>query len=132
LWAFGLASVRIMSFVFPFVDFLNSSNVVVPEWLSGMTRNHVGSARAGSNPADHDFGFCIFRLLSTYIYFLKRKISNIKISFHYFSKTKYTSCIRSLKETYKTATTLASSHTNQKTARNREETYSLIISNKTK
>ncbi|KAL3675186.1 hypothetical protein R1sor_025134 [Riccia sorocarpa] len=28
--------------------------VVVPEWLSGMTRNHVGSARAGSNPADHD------------------------------------------------------------------------------
>jgi hypothetical protein len=27
--------------------------VVVPEWLSGMTRNHVGSARAGSNPADH-------------------------------------------------------------------------------
>jgi hypothetical protein len=29
--------------------------VVVPEWLSGMTRNHVGFARAGSNPADHDF-----------------------------------------------------------------------------
>jgi hypothetical protein len=29
--------------------------VVVPEWLSGMTRNHVGSARAGSNPADHAF-----------------------------------------------------------------------------
>jgi hypothetical protein len=29
--------------------------VVVPEWLSGMTRNHVGSARAGSNPADHVF-----------------------------------------------------------------------------
>ena len=25
----------------------------VPEWLSGMTRNHVGSARAGSNPAVH-------------------------------------------------------------------------------
>jgi hypothetical protein len=32
--------------------------VVVPEWLSGMTRNHVGFARAGSNPADHVF-FCI-------------------------------------------------------------------------
>jgi hypothetical protein len=31
--------------------------VVVPEWLSGMTRNHVGFARAGSNPADHVF-FC--------------------------------------------------------------------------
>ena len=27
----------------------------VPEWLSGMTRNHVGSARAGSNPAVHAF-----------------------------------------------------------------------------
>ncbi|CAK7325484.1 unnamed protein product [Dovyalis caffra] len=25
----------------------------MPEWLSGMTRNHVGSARAGSNPAVH-------------------------------------------------------------------------------
>ncbi|XP_073396640.1 uncharacterized protein [Physcomitrium patens] len=25
----------------------------MPEWLSGMTRNHVGSARAGSNPAEH-------------------------------------------------------------------------------
>lgn len=25
----------------------------MPEWLSGMTRNHVGSARAGSNPAGH-------------------------------------------------------------------------------
>ena len=34
---------------------------ILPEWLSGMTRNHVGFARAGSNPADHDillsFGF---------------------------------------------------------------------------
>ena len=29
--------------------------VGVPEWLSGMTRNHVGSARAGSNPAAHAF-----------------------------------------------------------------------------
>jgi hypothetical protein len=29
------------------------SQVLVPEWLSGMTRNHVGSARAGSNPAEH-------------------------------------------------------------------------------
>ena len=28
-------------------------HVGVPEWLSGMTRNHVGSARAGSNPAAH-------------------------------------------------------------------------------
>ena len=31
----------------------------VPEWLSGMTRNHVGSARAGSNPAAHAFNFCL-------------------------------------------------------------------------
>ena len=29
------------------------SKVDVPEWLSGMTRNHVGFARAGSNPAVH-------------------------------------------------------------------------------
>ena len=29
--------------------------VGVPEWLSGMTRNHVGFARAGSNPAAHDY-----------------------------------------------------------------------------
>ncbi len=28
--------------------------VLVPEWLSGMTRNHVGFARAGSNPAEHE------------------------------------------------------------------------------
>ncbi len=27
--------------------------VLVPEWLTGMTRNHVGFARAGSNPAKH-------------------------------------------------------------------------------
>ena len=31
------------------------TRVDVPEWLSGMTRNHVGSARAGSNPAVHVF-----------------------------------------------------------------------------
>ena len=31
----------------------------VPEWLSGMTRNHVGSARAGSNPAAHAFGLVL-------------------------------------------------------------------------
>ena len=31
----------------------NNITVGVPEWLSGMTRNHVGSARAGSNPAAH-------------------------------------------------------------------------------
>ena len=27
--------------------------VGVPEWFSGMTRNHVGSARADPNPAAH-------------------------------------------------------------------------------
>ncbi len=31
--------------------------MLVPEWLTGMTRNHVGFARAGSNPAKHAF-FC--------------------------------------------------------------------------
>jgi hypothetical protein len=29
----------------------------MPEWLSGMTRNHVGFARAGSNPAAHGFSY---------------------------------------------------------------------------
>jgi hypothetical protein len=38
--------------------------MVVLEWLSGMTRNHVGFARVGSNPADH--GFLLFSL-STFI-----------------------------------------------------------------
>ncbi len=32
---------------------LSCSCVLVPEWLTGMTRNHVGFARAGSNPAKH-------------------------------------------------------------------------------
>ena len=36
------------------------SNVGVPEWLSGMTRNHVGFARAGSNPAAHVFVHSFF------------------------------------------------------------------------
>ena len=52
--------------------------VGVPEWLSGMTRNHVGFARAGSNPAAHDvFKCCVFFLclpwrfiLFYFIYFL--------------------------------------------------------------
>ena len=39
-----------------FCVMLNRS-VDVPEWLSGMTRNHVGFARAGSNPAVHAFFF---------------------------------------------------------------------------
>jgi hypothetical protein len=39
-----------------FCEMLNRS-VDVPEWLSGMTRNHVGFARAGSNPAVHAFFF---------------------------------------------------------------------------
>ena len=35
----------------------------MPEWLSGMTRNHVGSARAGSNPAVHAYlSFFVFRV----------------------------------------------------------------------
>ncbi len=34
---------------------INDSCVLVPEWLTGMTRNHVGFARAGSNPAKHAF-----------------------------------------------------------------------------
>jgi hypothetical protein len=33
--------------------------VVVPEWLSGMTRNHVGFARAVSNPAEHARPFVV-------------------------------------------------------------------------
>lgn len=33
--------------------------VDVPEWLLGMTRNHVGFARVGSNPKVHAF-FTLF------------------------------------------------------------------------
>ncbi|AES70855.1 transmembrane protein, putative [Medicago truncatula] len=44
---------------------MTSTNVDVPEWLSGMTRNHVGSARAGSNPAVHAF-FAIFIFLEVF------------------------------------------------------------------
>lgn len=29
----------------------------VPEWLLGMTRNHVGFPRVGSNPAVHGFNY---------------------------------------------------------------------------
>lgn len=36
------------------------SNVDVPEWLSGMTRNHVGFDRVGSNPAVHGFSLIFF------------------------------------------------------------------------
>ena len=47
--------------------------VGVPEWLSGMTRNHVGSARAGSNPAAHVlanyFVFLIY-LLFFFLFYL--------------------------------------------------------------
>ena len=44
-----------MFFVVIFVKYFIEYRVDVPEWLSGMTRNHVGSARAGSNPAVHVF-----------------------------------------------------------------------------
>jgi hypothetical protein len=41
----------------------SKKHVDVPEWLSGMTRNHVGFARAGSNPAVHVlYGFSHFRV----------------------------------------------------------------------
>ena len=44
--------------------------VGVPEWLSGMTRNHVGFARAGSNPAAHDVlkFLCLFSLFHDMFY----------------------------------------------------------------
>ena len=35
-------------------DLLCFQSVGLPEWLSGMTRNHVGSACASSNPASQD------------------------------------------------------------------------------
>ncbi len=42
--------------------------VLVPEWLSGITRNHVGSARGGSNPAEHalSFALSVFVLIFKY------------------------------------------------------------------
>jgi hypothetical protein len=33
----------------------SGAKVDVPEWLLGMTRNHVGFPRVGSNPTVHDF-----------------------------------------------------------------------------
>ena len=39
----------------------------MPEWLSGMTRNHVGFARAGSNPAVHVFSLLILTSKRDYI-----------------------------------------------------------------
>jgi len=56
-----------------------SHEVGVPEWLSGMTRNHVGFARAGSNPAAHVL--FLLKLLSMTLardftpFFLKKKNS---------------------------------------------------------
>ena len=41
----------------------------VPEWLSGMTRNHVGFARAGSNPAVHVFILSVGKFLKLLIVF---------------------------------------------------------------
>jgi hypothetical protein len=59
--------------------------VVVPEWLSGMTRNHVGSARAGSNPADHVF-FLQYRHEQ-----LMLNVHNIPITFSFLVIEHYTS-----------------------------------------
>jgi hypothetical protein len=44
----------------------NVHEVDVPEWLSGMTRNHVGFARAGSNPAVHAL-FLLFLIFSSIV-----------------------------------------------------------------
>ena len=51
-WAFGLVN---FTCIIKKQMLRVTIKVVVPEWLSGMTRNHVGFARAGSNPADHGF-----------------------------------------------------------------------------
>ncbi|KAG6681294.1 hypothetical protein I3842_13G086200 [Carya illinoinensis] len=52
---------NIESTVYIITDSPIAHRVGVPEWLSGMTRNHVGFARAGSNPAAHGFlmFFCL-------------------------------------------------------------------------
>ena len=54
------------------VEKLFGSGVGVPEWLSGMTRNHVGFAHAGSNPA-------LTRLLFAYIYIFGKTRKKKKI-----------------------------------------------------
>ena len=46
------------------------AKVDVPEWLSGMTRNHVGFARAGSNPAVHAFFYQFFALTLSFAFLL--------------------------------------------------------------
>ena len=51
----------------------------VPEWLLGMTRNHVGFPRVGSNPAVHDF--IIYSLFSYWSFYYYIIIINIHFSF---------------------------------------------------
>ena len=53
----------------------------VSELFSGMTRNHVGSARVGSNPAAHDMNFFIFfSSFSGHGYCMTRKRTRLEIS----------------------------------------------------
>jgi hypothetical protein len=49
---------------------LTGIKVDVPEWLSGMTRNHVGFARAGSNPAVHDLLFIVFLIFKFRLFYV--------------------------------------------------------------
>ena len=60
--------------------------VDVPEWLSGMTRNHVGSARAGSNPAVHVFLYFFHFQLPDIVVYRIQLLSNyfniLKIIFY--------------------------------------------------
>ena len=70
----------------------------VPEWLSGMTRNHVGFARAGSNPAAHVLLFlsqnhiavtCMHLPLCSQLFYIEIIWQFIKASFETINKFVY-------------------------------------------
>ena len=63
--AFGLDISFLKTFRLIISEKPPNTKVDVPEWLSGMTRNHVGSARAGSNPAVHVFLALLYSHSST-------------------------------------------------------------------
>lgn len=71
--------------------------VLMPEWLSGMTRNHVGFARAGSNPAEHAlcFSFDPLTAFNSFMTVILKEFQNVMFSFQisFFSKNNTKSVI---------------------------------------
>ena len=57
MWSVELCSQSRVSSKFTPIFRHSSVSAVVAEWLRRLTRNQMGSARAGSNPADCEFFF---------------------------------------------------------------------------